>query len=354
MSETNHKEITLKELAIKTTEWLSYLRSKWLIIILGCLFGVALGYVYATYKKPKYVAVSTFALEDANGAGGLGQMAGLASMVGIEIGSSGNGGVFQGDNLVELYKSRRMIQQALLTSSDFDGKKQLLIERYLQFNHQKDLWDKELLLNKTDFSNSNRLKLTRVQDSIVGEVVKTINNNYLTVTKPDKKLSILKVQVTTKDEQFSKVFNDEIVKNVNEFYVLTKTKKSAQNVAVLQHQTDSVKRELNGALAGMASSTDANPNANPSRQILKVPSQRRQVDAQANTAILTELVKNLEMSKLSQQKEMPLIQIIDEPVFPLTKIATTKTQGMVVGFLLGGFLFSLALLVRRGFLLMIK
>ncbi|MGO4878405.1 lipopolysaccharide biosynthesis protein [Pedobacter psychrotolerans] len=354
MSETHHKEVTLKELAIKTNEWLSYLRSKWLIMLIGCLCGVVLGYLYATYKKPKYVAASTFALEDANGGGSLGQMAGLASMVGIDIGGSGNGGVFQGDNLIELYKSRKMIQQSLLTAASFDGKKQLLIERFLEFNGQKGPWDQQALLNKTDFSRNSALKLTRVQDSIVGEVVKIISNNNLTVTKPDKKLSILKVQVTSKDEQFSKIFNDEIVRNVNEFYVKTKTKKSAQNVAVLQRQTDSVKRELNGALAGMASLTDANPNANPARQILKVPSQRRQVDAQANTAILTELVKNLEMSKLSQQKEMPLIQLIDEPVYPLTKVATTKTQGTIAGFFLAGFLVAVILLVRRGFLLMIK
>lgn len=354
MSETNHKEITLKELAIKTNEWLSYLRSKWFIILIGCLCGVVLGYLYATYKKPKYVAASTFALEDANGGGSLGQMAGLASMVGIEIGSSGNGGVFQGDNLIELYKSRNMIQKSLLTEADFNGKKQLLIDRYLEFNNLKAKWAEHPILKNINFKVNKNEKLNRAQDSILGEVVKEIGKNNLVVTKPDKKLSILKVQVTSKDELFSKAFDDEIVKNVNEFYVQTKTKKSLQNVAILQHQTDSVKRELNGALAGMASLTDANPNPNPARQILKVPSQRRQVDAQANTAILTELVKNLEMSKVSQRKEMPLIQMIDAPVLPLTRLATTKTQGMVTGFFLAGFLMSVLLLLRRGFLLMIK
>ncbi|MET0570522.1 MAG: lipopolysaccharide biosynthesis protein [Pedobacter agri] len=354
MTEHVNREITLKELAIKLTEWLSYLRSKWLIIVLGCAVGVGLGYLYASYKKPKYVAVSTFALEDASGGSGLGQMAGLASMVGIDIGGAGNGGVFQGDNLIELYKSRSMVQKALLTEMEFEGKKQLILERYLDFNNMKAKWSEQLVLKKVDFQSGKTLNLTRTQDSIIGEVVKAIGVNNLVVTKPDKKLSILKVQVTSKDELFSKAFNDQIVKNVNEFYVSTKTKKSMQNIRVLQHQTDSVKRELNKALSGMASSTDANPNANPARQILKVPSQKKQVDAQANTAILTELVKNLEMSKLSQQKEMPLIQMIDAPVFPLTKVATTKTQGIIAGFFLSGFLTSIFLLIRRGFLSMIK
>lgn len=354
MSETINREITLKELAIKINEWFLFLRSKWLVLLLGCIAGVTLGYLYASYKKPKYVAVSTFALEDANGASGLGQMAGLASMVGIDIGGGGNGGVFQGDNLIELYKSRTMIQQALLAEGVFDGKKQLLIERYVDFNNLKAKWAENTILKNINFKVNKNDRLSRAQDSILGEVVKEIGKSNLIVTKPDKKLSILKVQVTSKDELFSKVFNDQIVKNVNEFYVLTKTKKTLQNVAVLQHQTDSVKRELNSALAGMANLTDANPNANPARQILKVPSQRRQVDAQANTAILTELVKNLEMSKVTQRKEMPLIQMIDAPVLPLTKVSTTKTQGMVTGFFLAGFLMSAFLLFRKGFLSMIR
>lgn len=354
MSENAGKEITLKEMALKVNEWFKYLKSKWLILLVGSLCGAVLGFLYASYKKPKYVAISTFALEDSNAGGGLGQMAGLASIVGIEIGGGGNGGVFQGDNLIELYKSRTMIQQALLTEANFDGKKQLLIDRYIDFNRLRDQWAEKPYLKNINFHKTQDERSARAQDSILGAVVKEIGRVNLVVTKPDKKLSILKVQVTSKDELFSKAFNDQIVKNVNEFYVLTKTKKSLQNVAILQHQADSVKRELNGALEGMAALTDVNPNANPARQILKVPSQKRQVDAQANTAILTELVKNLEMSKVSQRKEMPLIQMIDAPVLPLNKVETTKPQGIFAGFFLTGFLLSCFLIARNGFLSMIR
>ena len=38
-----------------------------------------------------------------------------------------------------------------------------------------------------------------------------------------------------------KAFNDNIVKNVNDFYIQTKTKIEFQNVQILQHQTDSVR-----------------------------------------------------------------------------------------------------------------
>ncbi|MCZ4224348.1 lipopolysaccharide biosynthesis protein [Pedobacter rhodius] len=349
MSENNSREITVRELVLKLYDWFNYLKSKWTILILACICGVVLGYFYSTYKKPLYVAVSTFALEDSDSGGALGQFGGLASMIGVDLGGSGNSGIFQGDNLIELYKSRKMIQEALLAENIFNGKRQSLINRYVEFNNLKAQWANNPVLKNLNFKPTNNLKLLRAQDSVLGEVVKEIGKTSLVVTKPDKKLSIIKVQVTSKDELFSKAFNDQIVKNVNEFYVNTKTKKSTQNVSILQHQTDSVKRELNGALSGVAALTDANPNPNPARQILRVPSQRRQVDAQANTAILTELVKNLELSKVSQRKETPLIQMIDAPILPLQKVVTTKTKGMVIGGFVFGFLMAGFLLTRRGF-----
>jgi len=349
MSENNSREITVRELVLKVHDWYKYLLSKWLLLIIACILGVALGYFYSGYKKPTYVAVSTFALEDSNGGGALGQYAGLASMIGVDIGGGGNSGIFQGDNLIELYKSRKMIQEALLTENLFDGKKQLLIDRFVDFNNLRSKWSAHPVLKNLNFKPTNDPKLLRAQDSVLGEVVKEIGKSNLVVSKPDKKLSIIKVQVSSKDELFSKAFNDQIVKNVNEFYVNTKTKKSTQNVSILQHQTDSVKRELNGALSGVAALTDVNPNPNPARQILRVPSQRRQVDAQANTAILTELVKNLEMSKVSQRKEMPLIQMIDAPILPLQKVVTTKMKGMVIGGFVFVFLMAGFLITRRGF-----
>jgi uncharacterized protein involved in exopolysaccharide biosynthesis len=168
----------------------------------------------------------------------------------------------------------------------------------------------------------------------------------LTVNKLDKKLSIIAVQVVSKDELFAKNFNLKLVETVNNFYTLTKTKKSNQNVIVLQRQADSVKMILNSSLSGVASAIDANPNANPQLLALRVPSQKKQVDVQANTAIYAEMVKNLELSKISLRQDMPLIQIIDKPVLPLLKSKLSKLKGIIVGGLLGVF-FCIAVILGR-------
>ena len=81
----------------------------------------------------------------------------------------------------------------------------------------------------------------------------------------------------------------------------------------------------------------------------RAPSAKRQVDVQANTAILTELVKQTELAKVTLRKETPLIQIIDQPILPLPKEKFGKAKGIVLGGFLAGFLVILGLIVRRIF-----
>lgn len=329
----NNGDLSLKDVVVNFKKCYSYLLSKWIAIILFVLFGSILGYLYARSKKPMYTALTSFVLEESNSGGGLGNLGGLASMVGVDVG--GNGGIFQGDNIIELYKSRTMIEKTLLTVVEANGKKELLIDHYITFKKLRDNWSKNPLLKNIDFKKE-RSSFNRLQDSVLGSVVTDIKTNYLNVSKPDKKLSIIIAEVKSPDEFFAKNFNDQIVKNVNDFYIQTKTKKSLENVAILQHQTDSVKAVLNGAIYSGAAIIDATPNLNPTRQILRVPIQRSQYNAEANKAILIQLVQNLELSKITLRKETPLIQVLDRPIYPVSVEKASKLKGIV----LGGFVFG--------------
>ena len=293
MESTNTKEsiqlqdeVSLKEIILKLREWYLHLLSKWVIILIAGLLGGLLGLLYANSKKPIYTAACTFVLEEGGASGGMSQYAGIASMVGIDLGGGG-GGIFQGDNIIELYKSRTMIEKTLLSEVEINGKKQLLIDRYIEFNKLRKAWDKQAGLRDIQFKPQAGQLFTRTQDSVTSVIVADINKNYLNVAKPDKKLSIIKVEVKAKDETFAKYFNDEIVKNVNDFYVQTKTKKSLDNVAILQQKTDSVRAVMNGAVYTAVAVSDATPNLNPTRQVQRVvPMQRAQISVETNKAIL--------------------------------------------------------------------
>ena len=175
----------------------------------------------------------------------------------------------------------------------------------------------------------------------------TSPGGLLNVFQKDKKISIITVEVKTINEQFSKMFAEKIVKEVSDFYIETKSKKARTNVAILQKQADSIRNELNQAITGVAVSSDNTYNLNPALNVNRVPSTKKQVDVQANTAILTQLVTNLEMAKVTLMRETPLIQVIDRPILPLKKEKPGKLKFLILGGLIAGILTIIFLIFQR-------
>ena len=340
-------EISLKELIEKGKEWYAYLLSQWKVILLSAVVGAALGLTYSFIKKPVYTASLSFALEDEKSGGGLGGALGLASSFGIDLGGGG-GSIFTGANLTELFKSRSMVEQTLLSPITLEGKTISLAEMYIQNQGWREKWNANPKYKSIQFlAQADRKNFTRVHDSILGVIYTNLSKTALTVGQRDKKIAIINIDVASTNELFSKYFCEALAKNVSDFYIETKSKKSRDNMLILERQTDSIRRELNGAITGVAVANDNTFGLNPAMNVRRAPSARRQVDVQANTAILTELVKQSELAKVTLRKETPLIQIIDEPILPLAKERFGKAKGFVMGLFLAGFITILALIVIR-------
>ena len=345
-------EISLKELILKIKDWYRFLISKWIVLVAAGIIGGAIGVGYAFMQKPTYTASLSFALEDEkSGGGGLSGALGLASSLGIDLGGSA-GGAFSGANLLELMKSRNIVEKALLNPITVNGKTQSFAQYYLTINELNKNWNEKPELKNIVFDvDANRSKYTLQQDSILGNLYASIagTNGLLSVAQKDKKISIISIEVKSTDELFSKAFTESIAQEVSSYYIEIKSKKARQNMEILQHQTDSIRAELNGAITGVAAAADNTFGLNPAMMVRKSPGTRRQVDVQANTAILTQLVTNLEMAKVSLRKETPLIQVIDKPILPLKKDKVGKLKSLLLGSFLAGFLTALILVFKKLF-----
>jgi|SRR5690606_39200881 len=343
------QDISVKDIILDIQAWFAYLWSKWRILLLAGIVGGALGLTYAFLKKPQYTAITTFVLEGGESRTGLSQYAGMAAMIGIDFGGGG-GGLFQGGNILELYKSRTMLAQTLL-SKTYPDSNELLIDRFVTFNGFKEKWKDNPILAKLDFRrNPGELdgQSLRIRDSVLTKFTKYISTELLSVGKPDKKLSIIKVEVVSPDEVFSKAFNESLVKRVNDFYIQTKTKKSASNITVLQNKVDSIRAKMSGAIYSAAKASDVTPNLNPTRQVQRIaPVQEAQFSAEANKAILSQLLQNLELAKMNLMQEQPLLQVVDQPVYPLPVERIGKTKGVLIGGFAFGFFALLFLFLRK-------
>ena len=320
-------EISLIDLWSKLNDWWAYAwaRKGW-IIFWSLLLGIAnIGLVYTT--PPTYTATLTFALEEGESGGG--SLSGLASQFGYNIGGSG-GGVFAGGNLLELMKSRRLIQDVLLSPG---ASGESYINHYVRTKTGlHEAWSNEGLYPFP------LLVSTRSQDSVIGGIVLTIQENALSVAKQDKDLSFVTLSYTGHDEDFVKGFTEALVEHTTSYYVRTKTAKSQENIDKLQRRTDSVTTELEIAMLTFAQASER--DSYTSQLAAKVPTIQAQMKVTMLTTFYGELVKNLELSKTLAAREEPLIQIIDRPHYPLL-VRESKAKAGVLGAILGGFLYLL-------------
>lgn len=338
----------LKESLLKIREWIYYLKSKWPVIILAGLLGGGIGYMNAYRQKAVYTAILSFVLEEEKSSGASGAM-GLASSFGFGVGNS-ESGAFSGANLLELMKSRTLVEKALLNPITVHNKQESLATYFIEFNQLNADWDKKPALRNIRFDPLvDRSTFNFQQDSIMGVLYSAIigTEGILSVGPRDKKSSIMNIQVRATDELFSKVFAESVADVVSDFYIETKSKKAKLNVSILKRQADSVRGELNSAITGVAIANDNTYNLNPALNVNRTSSTKRQFDLQVNSNMLSQLIGNLESAKVALRKETPLIQIIDRPIFPLRKDKAGKLRSLIQGGMFAVFLAIVVLVGRR-------
>jgi hypothetical protein len=332
----NQDEISLAELWLKAKSVIAYLwRFKFLIMGVGLLFALG-GYFKVKMAKPSFTASLTFALEQGGGASSLG---GLASQFGFSMGGGADG--LGGENLLSLMKTRRVIQDVLLSPIVVNGDSVLLLEQYLKSSQKWSSWDSLGLLPINPLICCNNQ-----QDSAIGVVVKSVSEGSLAVGKVDKKLSFVTVSYTGSDAIFAGSFVERLTEKSTNFYVQTKMANSNANMALLERRVDSVSAEMQAAMVGFASAQDQ--NSFTVQSVAKVSSVQKQMKVTMLTTLYGELVKNLELSKTMMAREEPLITIIDRPHYPL-RVRESKLKSAVIGGFLGVFL-TLLFLGGRAFL----
>jgi hypothetical protein len=334
INENNHDdEISLWELIFKVRDIFKYLFSKWLLLLFIGIIGGAIGLLYAFSKKTQYIANLTFVLEDSKSSS-LGAYSGIASQFGIDLGENSSSGVFSGDNILEFLKSRLIVEHALLADTVLDNKSSTLADLYLNVYGFKTIWKDKPGLRDISFPpNSNPGRFSLLQDSVMQVLYESILLKNLVVEKPDKKLGFIMITTTSVSEEFSQLFTEKLVNGAIEFYVSTKTQRSRANVNNLQKQADSLVNLLDKKTYSLAVNQDLNQN--PARKVALIDAEISTRDKTLLSTMYAEVIRNLEMAKMTLVQETPIIQIVDTPLLPLKK----KHTGRITSFIVGGFLF---------------
>lgn len=336
--------ISLKEVLLRVGGLIRYLFGNWMPIVIGSLVIAGLNITYDLITDKKYTAITTFVVDSDNKGG---SVSSLASVVGLNIKDlNPENELFSPENILELYRSYRMLKKTFLTEMVIEGENRRLITRFAEENEMLERWrTKEHLADFTFEIPEDQM--TQTHDSLIMVVLEKFRKNQLNAEKLSRKLSILKVTIVDEDQLFAKYFNEELVKNVNQFYLETKTKKTREDLMILEKQADSVKKRLDAALVMYEVASKKTPNPNPLRSTAFTDSRKLQIDLEIAAGVYEEVLKQLALARIQHQKNTPLIQILDHPVLPLEDDKSRFLVLLIKSGILGGFLMVVFYVGRR-------
>jgi hypothetical protein len=166
--------------------------------------------------------------------------------------------------------------------------------------------------------------MSYLQDSLLYEVYQDIAKNYLSATRPDKKVGIYEVRMLSLNEKFTKVFTDRIVEATSNFYTEITGKKDKETLEILEQRVASLKGNASSSIESRAATQDA--NINPAFAQAQAPIIKQQFNIQSYGKAYEEMFKTLEMARYQYLKKIPLLQIIDKADYPMKKIKLSSLK----------------------------
>lgn len=334
-------EISLLDVVNRIKEFGYELARKWkLIAVVVGLFSL-IGLGIASTKKRSYVAETTFMLQEGGRSGG-----GMANYLQIagQLGFGGGGAALSEDKIIEILKSRRVVAIALLKKAKINGKDDFLANHFLDVFKLREKLEKSATTKNFRFVHDDMEKFTFVEDSILSSYCYIILGEHLNVKKAQK-ADIMTVTLESPSELFSAFCCQYLVEAVSDFYVDNTIQQQKQTVEIVQSGVDSLLHKLSYAENNYARWKDV------SSRLIKIQGHVEEVKLRREIEILNvayqEGVKHLEVAKFNLLMNTPIIQIIDKPFLPLTKKEFSMKRGIAYGFLSGGFLICMYIIIMK-------
>ena len=328
--------IAFTEILASANNFVKFIQSKVKLLALLIILGSILGLMYYFITSNKYQATATFIVEEKSSSSGL---AGMAGQLGFDISSltGGNAGLFDGDNILEIIKSRNIIESVLLSKLDVNDslQKNTLADLYYETSGLKNkLSGKSDDLAKLNFSNlKNGAAHSIIQDSVLYLMIEKINKENLNVQRTNKKGSIISINTVSNSPQFSKLFSERLLNETSELYIKIKVGNLSSNINRLQNKADSLQALLNRTSYQSAALNTF--DANEAYKSSSVPEEMSQRDKLVLNTLYAEVVKNVEVLRISLINQKPIIQILDLPKFPLVNQKKSFLFIELIGILAG-------------------
>jgi uncharacterized protein involved in exopolysaccharide biosynthesis len=341
MSNTETKAIKYTELVEIVNRFYRFILSQYKVFLILTIIGSSIGLIYGKLQPSTYKAVTTFIVEDKSSGRG-GGLSGLASQFGIDVGglTGGGAGMFEGDNIFEIIKSRAIVEKVLFSKieDEIPEKGQTVAAYYLNISGlNKTLASKNISIKDLKLETlSSETNHTPIQDSVLYLLYNDIVKN-IAVERKNKKSSIITLEYTSNNPMLSIIFEKKLLKQTSDLYIDIKTGNLSRSIEKIQRKADSLESNLTGIYKRSFEIDNSLKllNANTGIKLNTSSSEAATRDKTVSNTLYAEVVKNLETLKLSLINQTPVIQVLDAAKSPLFDQRTPARNFMLVGFAIG-------------------
>lgn len=326
----NDSESTLKDVFLRIRDYKNELKRKLVLIISVVILFSLIGYIYSINQEDKYVATLSFIVEGDEDGLNFSSFAGMSSQFGLDFG--GGSSSFSQQNVIELLKSRKIVEESLKKEYTISAKRYSLLEHYI--------------INNNIIEDSSEIKFDGIyNDSITNIVWRQIIDNKLEVLYQNDEANILNLNYSSVSSQFAKYFTESLIDEMTGMYSSYQTEKIRFSLNNLKSRSDSVFSELQRSERNLARIKDRNTRVITASGRLDEIRYMRQVQV-LNTMYL-ELIKNTEAVKMNLLNETPIIQIVDTPILPLSTVKRAFMFWVTIFSFLGFSIISFIIIIRK-------
>lgn len=328
-------ELSFKELVLKVQEYIQELLRSWKVIGLITMAITALIVFNTLRTPPVYAAKLTFMVNEDDGGG----ISGLSAILGQFGLGGGSRGKYNLDKILELSKSRKILQSALFETVEIKGNKDYLANYVLTTYDFHEKWEedttglKDFLFDEKSMLLQNKHERKAFR-SVYKKIIGSVDEDGLITSRYSKESGIMNLRAETESEGLSINLVNVLYDKLSNYYIQKTTEKQKRTLEVVSQKADSIFNKLESTEYQLAQFKDGNKGLISERARLK--ESRLQRDLQIYAAMLSEAVKNREIADFSYKNSTPFVQLIDAPFSPIKPQKGSLIIALLLGGILGG------------------
>lgn len=308
-----------------------------ILLLKFIIISAFIGVVVALNTAKEYTTTVVLAPEMSGNSGISGNLGDLASMVGINLNSSGGGAIdaiypeiypevlASSDFIINLFDVNVQLEKNTVIRTYYDH---LLRDAKIPFWSYPRIWISTLITKDTiDNKKINPFHLTKEQTDICETIRKRISCIV------DKKTAIITISVTDQDRIVSATIADTIQNRLKEYITLYRTKKARNDLAYTKELYDEAKNSYKQAQKEYASYADSYTDV--TLESYKTKRDELENELQLRYNIYNQVTQQLQIAQARVQERTPVFTIVQRASVPFKASSMPRSFIVILYVFLG-------------------